>query len=88
MAMVAVQYFRNNWALITLSPQNNIFGILDSAINYSIFKDNKIFISHILLLLPPIRAAEIVEYVRKAPSTNLPPRGQKGPLYQFFLLQT
>ena len=36
--------------LTTLTPQTTVSGILDSASNYYIFKDNEVFISHILLL--------------------------------------
>ena len=45
-----VQCFQNSLTLPALTPQTAIFGILDSASNDSIFKNNKVFINHILLI--------------------------------------
>ena len=45
-----VQCFQNNLILPTLTPQAAILGIPESASNYSIFKNNKVFINHILLI--------------------------------------
>ena len=45
-----VQYFQNSLTLPALTPQTAIFGILDSASDDSIFKNNKVFINHILLI--------------------------------------
>ena len=45
-----VQCFQNNLILLTLTPQAAILGILESASNNSIFKNNKVFINHILLI--------------------------------------
>ena len=45
-----VQCFQNNLNLPTLTPQTAIFGFLDSANNESIFENNEVFISHILLI--------------------------------------
>ena len=45
-----VQCFQNNLILPTLTPQAAILGILEPASNDSTFKNNKVFISHILLL--------------------------------------
>ena len=46
-----VQYFENSLILLTLTLQAAIFGILDSAMNDSILKNNKVFIHHIYLYL-------------------------------------
>ena len=45
-----VQCFQNNLILPTVTPQAFIFGILESTSNSSIFKNNKVFINHILLI--------------------------------------
>ena len=45
-----VQCFQNSLILPTLTPQTAIFGILDFASDDSIFKNNKVFINHILLI--------------------------------------
>ena len=45
--------FQNNLILPTLTPQTVIFGILDSASNDSIFKNNKVFINHIHVSIRP-----------------------------------
>ena len=45
-----IQCFQINLILPTLTPKPAIFGILESASNNSIFKNNKVFISHILLI--------------------------------------
>ena len=45
-----VQCFQNNLILPTLTPQAAILGIPESASNDSIFKNNKVFINHILLI--------------------------------------
>ena len=45
-----VQCFQNNLILPTLTLQAIIFGILESASNDSIFKNNKVFINLILLI--------------------------------------
>ena len=45
-----VQCFQNNLILPTLTPQAAILGIPESSSNYSIFKNNKVFINHILLI--------------------------------------
>ena len=45
-----VQCFQNNLILPTLTPQAAILGILEPASNDSTFKNNKVFINHILLL--------------------------------------
>ena len=44
-----VQYFQNNLMLPTLTPQAAILRILESASSDSTFKNNKVFINHILL---------------------------------------
>ena len=49
-ATASVQCFKNNLILPTLIPQSAIFGILESASNDSIFKSNKVFINHIVLI--------------------------------------
>ena len=45
-----VQCFQNSLILPTLTPQAAIFWILESASNDYIFKSNKVFINHILLI--------------------------------------
>ena len=45
-----VQCFQNNLILPTLTPQAAILGILEPASNDSTYKNNKVFINHILLL--------------------------------------
>ena len=45
-----IQCFQNTLMLPTLTPQTAILGILGSASNKSFFENNKIFISHILLI--------------------------------------
>ena len=45
-----VECFQNILSLPTLPPQTVIFGILDSANNDFILKNNKVFINHILLI--------------------------------------
>ena len=44
-------FFQNGLFLPTLTPQTVIFGFLDSASNSCIFKNNKVFINHIVLTL-------------------------------------
>ena len=39
-----VQYFQNSLTLPTSTPQTATFGILNSASNDSIFKNNKVFV--------------------------------------------
>ena len=46
-----VQCFQNNIILPILTPEVFIFGIIESASNDSILKNNKVFINHILLIL-------------------------------------
>ena len=45
-----IQCFQNTLMLPTLTPQTAILGILGSASNKSFFENNKIFVSHILLI--------------------------------------
>ena len=45
-----VQRFQNNLVLSTLTTQAAIYGILKFASNDSIFRNNKVFINHILLI--------------------------------------
>ena len=45
-----VQCFQNNLILPSLTPHAAILGIAESASNDSIFKNNKVFINHILLI--------------------------------------
>ena len=45
-----VQGFQNSIILPILTPHIAILGILDSTSNDSIFKNNKIFVNHILLI--------------------------------------
>ena len=45
-----VQCFQNNLILLILTQQTAIFGILESASNDTTFKNNKVFINHILLM--------------------------------------
>ena len=45
-----VQCFQNTLILPTLTPQTEIFGILDSVSNKSVFENSKIFVNHILLI--------------------------------------
>ena len=45
-----VQCFQYNLMLPTLLPEDAILGILESASNAMIFKNNKVFINHILLI--------------------------------------
>ena len=42
--------FQNTLILLTLTTQTTIFGILDSVSNDSFFENNKVFITHILLI--------------------------------------
>ena len=49
-ARVLVLCFQNNLILLTLTSQAAIFGNSESASNDSIFKNNKVFINHILLI--------------------------------------
>ena len=44
-------FFQKNLILTTLTPQAAIFRILQSPSSESIFKNNKVFIKHILLML-------------------------------------
>ena len=44
------QCFQNNLILPTFTSQATIFDILESTTNESIFRNNKIFINHILLI--------------------------------------
>ena len=45
-----VQFFQNSLVLPTLKSQTDISEILDSTSNDYIFKNNKVFINHILLI--------------------------------------
>ena len=51
MVGLIVQCFQNNLILPASTPQTAIFGFLDSASSNSIFKNNKVFINHILLIV-------------------------------------
>lgn len=45
-----VHYFEDSLILSTLTLQTSIFGILDYTSNDYIFRTNKVFISHIMLI--------------------------------------
>ena len=60
-----VQCFQNNFKLPTLTPQDAILGILESANNDSIIKNNKVFINHILLIFELYIVIFLIAEIRK-----------------------
>ena len=60
-----VQCFQNNFKLPTLTPQAAILGILESANNDSIIKNNKVFINHILLIFKLYIVIFLIAEIRK-----------------------
>ena len=48
--MLLVQCFQNTLLLPTLTPHHANIGIFDSVSNNSFFENNKVFVSHILLI--------------------------------------
>ena len=60
-----VQCFQNNLILPTLTSQAAILGIPESASNDSIFKNNKVFINHILLIFKLYIVIFLIAEIRK-----------------------